>query len=89
MEEINVKVKGIVQGVGFRCFVKGEAKKLGLKGRAKNLSDGSVEVIVQGEHDQLTSLIEYVSVGPSSAEVSDIEVFWTTPGALAKDFNIE
>jgi len=84
-----VKVRGVVQGVGFRYYVKGEAEKLGLKGCAKNLSDGGVEVIAQGHSDQLKLLINYVSSGPLSAEVSDVEVSWSKPRALIKDFNIE
>ncbi len=90
IEEIKIKVKGVVQGVGFRYYVKSESEKLGLRGRAKNLIDGSVEIIAQGERDQLETLIENVNNGgPLSAEVSDIEVSWSRPEAKIKDFNIE
>ena len=46
---VRIQVYGIVQGVGFRYFTQQEASRLGLCGRATNLSDGSVEVLAQGD----------------------------------------
>ena len=69
-----IKVKGVVQGVGYRFFVLDLAKRLELVGYARNRVDGSVEVIAQGERDAVAALIEELRVGPRAAHVSGLEV---------------
>ncbi len=66
-------VHGRVQGVGFRWFVARQATRLGLVGFARNLDDGSVEVVAQGEASALESLAEALRRGPSMARVSSVE----------------
>lgn len=66
-------VHGRVQGVGFRWFVARQATRLGLVGFARNLDDGSVEVVAQGEPSALESLAEALRRGPSMARVSSVE----------------
>ena len=68
-----IKVSGLVQGVFFRHSAKIEAEKLGLKGCAKNLKDGSVEIIVCGEKDKINEFIEWCRNGSSMAKVERIE----------------
>ncbi len=67
------RVSGVVQGVGFRWFVTREAAKLGLRGWARNLEDGSVEVVAAGEADQLQQLHERLAIGPRFARVERVE----------------
>ncbi|MFH0364480.1 acylphosphatase, partial [Escherichia coli] len=63
-------VYGRVQGVGFRYTTQYEAKKLCLTGYAKNLDDGSVEVVACGEEGQVEKLMQWLkSGGPRSSEV--------------------
>ena len=63
-------VYGRVQGVGFRYTTQYEAKRLGLTGYAKNLDDGSVEVVACGEEGQVEKLMQWLkSGGPRSARV--------------------
>ena len=57
MERAVIRVDGYVQGVGFRWWVQGVARELGLVGHAKNLLDGRVEVDAQGPSDALGTLI--------------------------------
>lgn len=64
-------IKGKVQGVGFRYFVYRVAKELGITGYAKNLWDGSVEVIAEGQEDKIDLLHQYLKQGPSMARVSE------------------
>ena len=65
---IIARVYGRVQGVGFRYTTQYEAKKLGLTGYAKNLDDGSVEVVACGEEGQVEKLMQWLkSGGPRSA----------------------
>jgi len=77
MEEATYRVilKGLVQGVGFRHFAYTKAQSLNLKGYAKNLSTGEVEVIVQGNKDAVNQFIfSYLKSGPSEAQVRDMNV---------------
>lgn len=67
---IKARVHGSVQGVGFRYSTQREAKARGLKGYARNLDDGSVEVLVCGEEDAVQDLIRWLKAGgPRSASV--------------------
>lgn len=76
MEKIRVHVfiSGEVQGVNFRYYTCEFAKKLGLKGWVRNLFDGRVEVIAEGEKNRIDELIQFLRKGPSLARVDKIEV---------------
>lgn len=66
-------VHGIVQGVGFRYSTQREALKLGLTGYARNLDDGSVEVLACGEDGQVEQLVAWLKAGgPRSARVDKV-----------------
>jgi acylphosphatase len=67
-------VQGRVQGVFFRANTKEKADLLGLKGWARNLRSGEVEIVVQGEIPKLENFIEWCREGPMRARVSDIKV---------------
>ncbi|MHA6310848.1 acylphosphatase [Pantoea sp. S-LA4] len=68
-------VHGRVQGVGFRYSTQAEAKTLGLQGHARNLEDGSVEVLACGEPEQVDALINWLKAGgPRSARVDKVLV---------------
>jgi acylphosphatase len=62
-----------VQGVGFRWFVWREAERLGLGGFARNMSDGTVEVVSQGPDDALDRLEQALRRGPSGARVDALD----------------
>jgi acylphosphatase len=66
-------VQGRVQGVGYRYFVLRHAEELGLAGYARNQTDGTVEVIAEGEAAALKKLEERLNEGPSFAHVSGVE----------------
>lgn len=66
-------VRGRVQGVGFRWFVRERARALGLSGWVRNRDDGSVEVLAVGEDDALRQLRSLLGTGPSGARVSGVE----------------
>lgn len=74
MKTYRAQVFGIVQGVGFRYHTARMAEKSGLCGRATNLADGSVEVLVQGEQEAVQQLLEWVAHGPRTACVERLEV---------------
>lgn len=66
-------VYGMVQGVGFRWFVARHARGLGLRGYARNLPDGSVEVVVDGQDESLPELERLLRAGPANAAVERVE----------------
>ncbi len=68
MKRLEARVFGWVQGVGFRAYTKWRAKDLGLSGYAKNLPDGSVEVVAEGPEEDLRKLVEHLWVGPGRVD---------------------
>lgn len=73
MPSIHLRLRGRVQGVGFRWFVRVHARRLGLAGYVANLRDGSVEVAASGEQSKLDELARVVRQGPDGALVSTVE----------------
>jgi len=69
-------VSGKVTGVGYRRFVQGKARDLGLTGSAENISEGRVEVVAEGEQADLERLIHWLGRGPAHARVSGVDVQW-------------
>ena len=67
-------VSGRVQGVYFRANVKNKATQLGLKGYAKNLESGDVEVVAQGDEKKVNELVDFIKKGPGVASVTGIQV---------------
>ncbi len=65
-------VSGKVQGVFFRASTKKVAEKLGLKGYAKNLQSGQVEVLAQGDADSIEELRVWLSDGPEYSDVDSV-----------------
>ncbi|MDB4914926.1 MAG: acylphosphatase [Gemmatimonadetes bacterium] len=61
-----------MQGVGFRWFVREEARRLGLSGWVTNLADGGVELVVGGEASSVERLRRAIEVGPTGAEVTSV-----------------
>ena len=75
-KEVYCTVHGEVQGVFFRQFVKEKADQLGVFGYAKNLPDGTVEIVAQGEESVLKNFLESISAGPENAQVESLNVMW-------------
>lgn len=71
---IRIYVSGSVQGVFFRDSTREKAQKLGVKGWVKNLADGRVEIMVEGEKEKVKELVEWSRKGPLIARVEDIEI---------------
>ena len=85
---IKIIIKGQVQSVGFRNFVKDHALILGLKGYAKNTSDGKLEVLVDGPQEKINELIKLCKIGPSSSKIIDVEVIDINSKYEFNSFNI-
>jgi acylphosphatase len=90
MEEAQVliMVSGKVQGVYYRDYTRKKAMSLNLRGYAKNLADGRVEVLARGPRDALEQLIDFCRQGSPAAEVRDLRAQWQSPGYEAAGFGI-
>jgi acylphosphatase len=73
METRRIRVKGRVQGVGFRYALRDEAERLGVTGWVRNCGDGSVEALLQGQTPAIEQLIAWARRGPPAAHVSALE----------------
>lgn len=67
------RIEGRVQGVWFRESTRKEAEPLGITGYARNIADGSVEVLACGDDEALDRLAEWLENGPPMARVSNVE----------------
>jgi len=72
----HIYVSGIVQGVFFRSNVRSWARGCGLCGWVRNLSDGRVEAILEGEEERIEEVISFCRIGPPGAKVDKVDVKW-------------
>ncbi|HDL03832.1 MAG: acylphosphatase [Candidatus Zixiibacteriota bacterium] len=84
----NIKVRGVVQGVGFRYWCMRQARELAVNGYASNMSDGSVEIKVEGDRGLVEEFIKIVRTGPTYSDVTDVKVEWYEQPRGFDDFNI-
>jgi len=67
-------ISGTVQGIFFRNFAKENANKLNLKGYIRNLENGNIEIFVEGEKDNINSLIDLLKKGLPYSQIRDVKV---------------
>lgn len=77
MKQVHVLISGFVRGIGFRSFVRSNAQHLGLTGWVKNLPNGWVEAVFEGEEEKIKEMIEICRQGPPMAEVERLETEWS------------
>ncbi len=87
-KQIHVIVRGRVQGVYFRASAQREAKRLGLTGWVKNRNDGAVEMVVEGEEDNVKDFLNWAQHGPSTARVEKVDAKWRGYTGEHPDFRI-
>lgn len=80
-------VKGVVQGVGYRYFVRKAAVDLGVAGYVRNRFDGSVEVVAEGDRAKVSALIDHLRMGPRFASVEGVDVQWDDPTGEFRGFD--
>lgn len=83
MERRHVTVYGFVQGVGFRFAVERAARSHGVAGWVRNLPDGAVEAVFEGEPDDVEALVDLCRRGPRGADVERVDVEAESPEGLA------
>lgn len=85
---LHAVVQGRVQGVGFRYFVSETASHLQLTGICRNLRNGDVEVIAEGEQGALEALEVALKRGPSSSRVDKLHSVWLPPTGEFRVFSV-
>lgn len=73
---VEIKVRGLVQGVFFRQGAKRIAEELGVTGWVRNEDDGSVRVVAEGEEERLQKLVEWCKKGTEWSRIDRVEVEW-------------
>lgn len=89
MVQIKVLISGSVQRIGYRYFVYDNAKKLGLYGYVKNLSDGRVEAVFDGDRDRIERIIEIISTQHPVARIKDVSVKIGNTGESFFEFKMQ
>jgi acylphosphatase len=82
-----IKVSGMVQGVGYRYFVRNTADALGLNGYVRNVPDGSVEVVAEGDRGVVNALMRELRMGHRYARVTAVDIVWEEPKKDFKGFD--
>jgi acylphosphatase len=82
-------IGGRVQGVGFRWFVRDAAAREGVTGWVRNLPDGRVEALVEGEAESVTRVERSLRAGPRSSRVESVFVSTEDPTGEYDEFSIE
>jgi acylphosphatase len=85
---VHLFISGRVQGVYFRAHTRDEAKKRGLTGWVKNLYDGRVEAVFEGNEDDTQSMISWCRQGPPHAAVTGVSVEKETHQGEFSDFTV-
>lgn len=83
------RVRGVVQGVGFRWWTRREAVSIGVAGTVRNDPDGSVRVTAWGEDAALAELERRLGVGPPGARVEGVELLSSPSSPAPAGFTIE
>lgn len=88
-KRIHLVIRGRVQGVYFRASSVREARRLGLTGWVKNRNDGAVELVAEGEEDQVKDFLAWAQRGPSTGRVDKVETRWRSYTGEFPGFSIE
>lgn len=88
IKQVQLNITGFVQGIFFRASAQNAARKLQLAGFVRNLPNGSVEVVAEGEEAFLNRLIDWCRKGPPGARVDNVSISWKNAEKKFNGFNI-
>jgi acylphosphatase len=76
LQRLHLIVHGTVQGVFYRASTYDRATHLAVTGFVRNVPNGSVEIVAEGEDERLRELLAWCKIGPTAAEVDNVEIQW-------------
>ncbi len=85
---VYLRIYGRVQGVFFRSSMREVARENGVTGWVRNVRDGSVEAVMEGERQALEKVIEWAHRGPPLARVDEVKIKWDEYKGEFEDFSI-
>ena len=88
VKRAHLVIQGRVQGVFFRATTQDEAVRLGLTGWVRNLWNGDVEALFEGEEEKVKEMVAWCHQGPSYARVNNVEVKWEEATGEFRSFQI-
>lgn len=88
VKQFQIRVTGLVQGVGYRYACRQQAEQLGIHGWVRNCGDGAVEACIQGSDSTLEVMLHWIRQGPDFARVDRIEVVETAPDHALQAFTV-
>ena len=89
LKRIHIFVSGVVQGVFFRANTRDKANSLAINGWVRNLPDGRVEAVVEGEEEKLKELINWCYHGVPYARIENVEAEWEEYKGEFEGFSIK
>ncbi len=89
LKQAHLYIKGDVIGVGFRAWMKIQAKIIGVTGWVRNNEEGFVEAQIQGEEEKVKQIIELIKKGPPVSHIAGVEIFWQEPKEIFDQFEIK
>lgn len=89
MKTYKINVKGLVQGVGFRYYCFKIAIRYNIKGYVKNLFDGNVEIVAEGDENLLAEFVKSIKIGPRFSKVESIDLIEIKQSDKYKEFSIK
>lgn len=87
-KRLHLIIQGKVQGVFFRASTKDKATELGLTGFVKNKEDGTVQVVAEGNKNQLQLLSDWCHIGPDRSTVDRVKIDWLAYSGEFEEFTI-
>lgn len=84
----HVFISGRVQGVSYRYYTVQEATRKGVKGFVRNLMDGRVEAVFEGDEEAVEHMVNWCHSGSPAASVQDVEVDWEEPRGEFDGFRV-
>ena len=88
-KRVHVLIGGDVQGVFFRSKTLIKARKMGVDGWVRNLRDGRVEAVFEGDEDAVEGMIKFCKIGPPKSLVKNVEIRWEPFTGAYKEFSIK
>lgn len=88
LARVHLKISGRVQGVSFRAYTQEEARNIGVTGWVRNIPDGRVEAVFEGNESQIEEMLDWCHTGPPLARVQDVDVQRESYQGTFDDFKI-